>query len=235
VRIGRRVPVVAAAAIAVTLVGGVAAAVTATQASTAKACVTSGGALRLSTGGKCASGQTAITLGAQGPRGLRGAPGPKGARGAKGPKGDQGPAGSATPINLSQFLIDTGTTPATHYLGSAGPVSLIATCAGTTSQPTLLLTVGAGTQSFSFTDTDVASNDAGPPTVLLSHGAAGSLASAALPVDTTDGTVNDTESDVITLIVATQDGSQVTGTLDVEINATPGDTACSVNGSLSAA
>jgi hypothetical protein len=221
VRIGRRVPVVIAGAIAVTLVGGVAAAVTASHSSTAKACVTSGGALRLSTGGKCASGQTAITLGAQGPRGPRGATGPAG--------------GGATPINLSQFLIDTGTTPATHYLGSAGPVSLIATCAGTTAQPTLLLTVSAGVQSFTFTDTDVASNDVAAPTVLLSHGGAASLASSALPVDTTDGTTNDTESDVITLVVATQNGSQVTGTLDVEINATPGDTACSVNGTLAAA
>jgi hypothetical protein len=223
VRIGRRIPVVLAGAIAVTLVGGVAAAVTTTHFTGAKACVTSGGALRLSVGGKCATGQTAVTLGAQGA---------KGATGARGPAGATGPAGSATRINLSQFLVDT---PSTHYLGSAGPVSLIATCGGTTLIPSLTITFVGGTQSLSYTDTDIASNEGGAPAVVLSHGTVASLATGTLPADVTDGTVDATRSDVITLIVTAQNGAAVTATLDVEVNATAGDTACTVNGTLAAA
>jgi hypothetical protein len=232
VRIGRRIPVVLAGAIAVTLVGGVAAAVTTTHFTGAKACVTSGGALRLSVGGKCATGQTAVTLGAQGATGATGARGPKGATGARGPAGATGPAGSATRINLSQFLVDT---PSTHYLGSAGPVSLIATCGGTTLIPSLTITFVGGTQSLSYTDTDIASNEGGAPAVVLSHGTVASLATGTLPADVTDGTVDATRSDVITLIVTAQNGTAVTATLDVEVNATAGDTACTVNGTLAAA
>jgi hypothetical protein len=232
VRFGRRIPVVLAGAIAVTLVGGVAAAVTTTHFTGAKACVTSGGALRLSVGGKCATGQTAVTLGAQGATGATGARGPKGATGARGPAGATGPAGSATRINLSQFLVDT---PSTHYLGSAGPVSLIATCGGTTLIPSLTITFVGGTQSLSYTDTDIASNEGGAPDVVLSHGTVASLATGTLPADVTDGTVDATRSDVITLIVTAQNGAAVTATLDVEVNATAGDTACTVNGTLAAA
>jgi collagen type I alpha len=234
VRIGRRVPVVLASALVVTLIGGVAAAVT-SSAPTAKACVTSGGALRLSVGGKCANGQTAVTLGATGPKGATGATGargPKGATGARGPKGDTGAAGSATRVDLNQFLVDT---PSTHYLGSAGPVSLIATCGGTTAIPSVILTFVGGTQSLSYTDTDVASNEGGAAAVTLAHGTVASLGTGTLPADVTDGTTNATRSDVITLIVTAQDGTPVTATLDVEVNATPGDTACAVNGTLAAA
>jgi hypothetical protein len=234
VRIGRRIPVMLAGAIAITLIGGVAAAVTASP-TTAKACVTSGGALRLSVGGKCASGQTAITLGQRGPKGSAGKTGKTGARGPQGDPGTPGSDGGATRINLSQFVIDTGATPPTHYLGTAGPVSLVATCAGTTAAPSLTLTLSAATESLTYTATDVKSNDGATPTVALYHGSAISLASASLPADVADGTPDDTMSDVITIVVGAQDGTQVTSTVDVEVNATPGDTACSVNGTIAAA
>jgi hypothetical protein len=235
VRIGRRIPVMLAGALALTLVGGVAAAVTAAGPATAKACVTSSGALRLSVGGKCASGQTAITLGARGPKGAPGKTGPRGPRGPQGPAGAPA-SGGATRVNLSQFLIDTGTTPPTHYLGTAGPVSLVATCAGTTAAPSLTLTLSAATESLTYTATDVQSNNGAAATVALSHGSAVSLGSVSLPADVANALItNDTLSDVITIVVGAQDGTQVTSTLDVEVNATPGDTACSVNGTLAAA
>jgi hypothetical protein len=81
----------------------------------------------------------------------------------------------------------------------------------------------------------VQSNDGAAPTTTLGHGSAVSLGSVSLPADVTDGTTNDTLSDVLTIVVGAQDGTQVTSTLDVEVNATPGDTACSVNGTLAAA
>jgi hypothetical protein len=71
--------------------------------------------------------------------------------------------------------------------------------------------------------------------VVLSHGTVASLATGTLPADVTDGTVDATRSDVITLIVTAQNGTAVTATLDVEVNATAGDTACTVNGTLAAA
>jgi hypothetical protein len=229
---------VLAGAIAVTLIGGVAAAVT-SNPTTAKACVTSGGALRLSTSGKCAAGQTSITLGAKGPQGATGARGPKGATGARGPQGATGPAGTAQRINFSQVTPEVSVT---HALATAGPVTVSASCSGTTppgNTTSLALSVNGGTVPVTFTATDVSSDLAVAPTVTttLVQGSAGSLASAALPTMTTTaaGVGSGTRSDVVTLIVNAANGKQVTGTLDVELNTSGSVPACTVNGTIAAA
>lgn len=230
--IGRRVPVVAATALAVTLVGGVAFAV-AGHSSTAKACVTSGGALRLSTAGKCASGQHPITLGSQGPKGDRGVAGPRGPKGetgARGPMGDTGPAGSASRINFSQTLPEVS---ATHALATAGPVTLIAACSGTATPSTsLVLSVTGGTDVLNFTASDVSSdNGASPATAAIESGATVSLGTTALPAITT----TDSRTDVVSIVVSSASGSEVTGTLTVTVSTSASAPACTVSGTLSAA
>jgi hypothetical protein len=231
VHIGRRVPVVVATALAVTLVGGVAYAV-ASHPTTAKACVTSGGALRLSTAGKCASGQQPITLGSQGPKGDTGATGPRGAKGAtgaQGPQGDVGPAGDASRVNFTQTLPETS---ATHALATAGPVTLIAACNGTAGATTsLTLTVTGGTDVLSFTASDVASDNGVTLPATITSGATVSLGSAALPVIST----TDSRSDVVSIVVSSASGSEVSGTLAVTTSTSASAPACTVNGTLAAA
>jgi hypothetical protein len=244
VRIGRRVPVVVASALVVVLVGGVAAAVT-SRPSTAKACVTSGGALRLSTGGKCASGQTAITLGSQGPKGATGATGARGAKGATGatgpagPAGATGPAGTAQRINFSQ--VTTEATTVLHALATSGPVTLLASCnaeAAVVSPPSpatdsLTLSVTGGTQAISFTASDVSSDATATPVVqsAVVTGSTISLGSANVVTDTTP----DARTDVITVVISAQDGKQITGTLTASVNMVAGGPACTVNGTLASA
>lgn len=228
-RIGRRVPVVLASAIAVILVGGVAAAVTSHPA-TAKACVTSHGALRLKVGGTCATGQTEITLGSQGPNGATGARGPRGVTGARGRKGDTGPAGTAQRINFNQVTPEA--TTVTHALATAGPVTLIASCQGTALTTTsLVLSLTGGTDPLSFTATDVSSDNGAVVVVAVEHGTTVSLGTTALPTDTTV----DSRSDVVTIVVSAASGKEVTGTLDVELSVAADTSACTVNGTLASA
>jgi hypothetical protein len=236
VRIGRRVPLVLAGAIAVTLVGGVAFAVTSHTAS-AKACVTSTGALRLSVADKCASGQIPIVLGSQGPKGAPGARGPKGATGATGRQGATGPAGTASRVNFSQVTPEVGVS---HALATAGPVTILAACTGTVGPPvttSLVLSVTGGTVPVSFTATDVSSDLALVPTVAttLAHGSSASLATASLPADSTASGTTGTRSDVVTIVVNAGNGKQITGTLDVELTTAGTAPACTVNGTIAAA
>jgi hypothetical protein len=241
VRIGRRVPVVLASALVVTLVGGVAAAVTSRPA-TAKACVTSGGALRLSTGGKCGSGQTAITLGSQGPRGAtgaRGAKGATGAAGAPGAPGATGPAGTAQRVNFSQ--VTTEATTVLHALATAGPVTLSASCnaeAAVVSPPSpatdsLTLSVTGSTQPLTFTASDVSTDSTSTPVVqsAVVSGSTVSLGSATVVTDTTP----DARTDVITVVISAANGKQITGTLTAQVNMVVGGPACTVNGTLASA
>jgi hypothetical protein len=239
VRIGRRVPMVLAGALAVTLVGGVAAAVTA-HPSSAKACVTSAGALRLSIGGKCASGQTAIKLGSQGPAGAPGARGPKGATGAPGPQGDVGPAGTAQRINFSQ--VSPEATTVSHALATAGSVTLLASCNGTTVSPaatSLVLSVTGGTVPVTFSASVVSSDNVTTPAtvaVVVDHGSTASLGSAALPAEAIAASVTpDTRSDVVTIVVNAGNGKEITGTLDVELSTVTDSPACTIGGTIAAA
>jgi hypothetical protein len=234
VRAGRRVPVVLAGVLAITLVGGVAAAVTGHSA-TAKACVASNGGLRLpAANGKCASGQSAITLDSQGPTGATGRRGLKGATGSPGPKGDTGPAGTAKRINFTQATTESaGPTPplVTHYLGTAGPVSLIASCLGTATAPMLVLSVAGGTETLSYTATETSIDTGGSPVVAEVHDSTAALATKAFDTETTSGN----RSDLITIVIAAQDGTQIIGTLDAELNTAADTPACTVGGTLSAA
>jgi len=231
VHVGRRVPVVLASAVALTLVGGVAVAVT-SHTPGAKACVTSSGVLRLRVGGKCASGQTAVTLGAQGPQGVAGARGARGPVGPQGPKGDTGPAGTARRVNFSQTTPEASSV--THALATSGPATLIASCQGTAGTTTsLVLSLNGGTDPLTYTASVVSSSvDDGttPALVVLDHGASGSLTATSLPTLTTSTAV----SDVITIVIAANSGEEITGTLDVELS-TADSPACSVNGTLAAA
>jgi Collagen triple helix repeat (20 copies) len=101
---GRRPAVVIAAfALGVSVVGGVA--VAASSSPHVNACANSAGVLRLlSHSGKCPSGFTPIAIsdhgpkgatGAKGPRGVAGQPGARGPRGLRGLKGATGPKGAA--------------------------------------------------------------------------------------------------------------------------------------------
>jgi hypothetical protein len=231
VQVGRRVPVVMASVIAVTLVGGVAAATAASHPTSAKACVTSGGALRLSSGGACASGQTAITLGSKGPKGNAGPTGPKGATGPAGPPGETGPAGTAQRINLSQITPEASTV--THALATASPVTLIASCQATSpTVTTLVLSVTGGTQPLDYTATEVASdNSATPPVVTLDHGTTVALQTKAFSTQATSDNFND----LVTVVVAAGNGKQITGTFDTEIIAAPGTPSCTVHGTIASA
>jgi hypothetical protein len=239
VRIGRRVPVVLAGVVAVTLIGGVAAAVT-SHPVTAKACVTSTGVLRLSTAGKCAAGQSAITLGSQGPKGDTGARGPRGAtgpRGVTGPQGPTGPAGTAQRVNFSQVTPEVSIS---HALATAGPVTLLASCSGAAGPPvttSLVLSVTGATVPVTYTATNVSSNLGASPvvTTTLAHGSAAALASAALPVDTATSADTGLQSDIVTIVVNAADGKQITGTLDVELTTAGTAPACTVNGTIAAA
>lgn len=237
-RIGRRVPVVLASALAVTLVGGVAAAVT-SHPSSAKACVTSGGSLRLMSGGKCASGQSAITLNAKGPKGDPGPTGPKGATGPAGPKGATGPAGTATRVNFSQTTPEA--TTITHALTTSGPVTLIASCQATSpTVTTLVLSVTGATHSLNFTATEASVDNAiQPPSETLTTGSTASLVTKAFSTVTATTNANplldDNKADLITLVVSADNGMQVTGTLATQVNSSAGVPACTVNGTLASA
>jgi pilus assembly protein FimV len=248
VRIGRRVPVVLATALATTTVGGVAAAV-ADHPSAAKACVSSKGTLALAnTKGKCASGTSAITLGAtspagaqgpQGPAGPKGATGAAGAPGAAGADGAQGPAGPAENmrVNFSQTGVEAAAI--THYLFTAGGVSVIASCQGTAGTPKLVLSLTGLTVPVSYTATKV-SNASGSAVTTLTHGnsvaeqAAGATPTTVTPVFDTE-TTSTASSDLITLAAAAPDGTQVTATLDAEVNSVTGGPACTVGGTVAAA
>jgi hypothetical protein len=227
VRIGRRVPVVLATALAITTVGGVAAAV-ANHPTAAKACVSSKGRLQLANAkGKCATGSSAITLGATGPAG---------ARGPAGPKGNPGPAENQR-INFSQTTVEAAAV--THFLTTAGGVSLIASCQGTAATPSLVLSLTGLTVPLSYTATEV-SNSTLATVTTLTHGATvAEQAAGATPATVTK--VFDTEttarasSDLITLAVAVPDGTEVTATLDAEVNTVPGGPACTVGGTVAAA
>jgi hypothetical protein len=257
VRIGRRVPVVLATALAITTVGGVAAAV-ADHPSSAKACVSSKGALVLSNAnGKCASGTSAVTIGAtgpagaRGPQGLQGVPGPKGATGsagtpgadgAAGPAGPKGDPGSAIGVNFNQTTVESaGPTPpaVTHLVAAAGPVNLIAGCQGTATTPSLVLSMTGLADGLTYTATEV-SNASGSMVTTLAHGAAvgeqtsGATAGQITKVFDTEST-STSSSDVITLVIQASDGTQVTGILDAEVSSStssPQGPACTLSGTL---
>jgi hypothetical protein len=236
VRIGRRVPMVLAGAITVTLLGGVAAAVT-SHPTTAKACVTPGGRLRLYSNGSCTSGQTPITLGAKGPKGDPGPTGPKGATGPAGPKGATGPAGTATRVNFSQLTPEASTI--THALTTSGPVSLIASCQATSATvTTLVLSVTGATQALSYTATEASvNNGTQPPAMTLTSGSTVSLQTKAFSTLTADNSTlpAQNKADLITLVISAAKGMQITGTLATQVNTTTGVPACVVNGTISAA
>ncbi len=230
-RVGRRVPLVLASAIALALalVGGVAVAVT-SHSPGAKACVTSSGVLRLRVGGKCASGQTAVALGAQGPQGVAGARGARGAVGPRGPKGNTGPAGTAQRVNFSQVTPEASSV--SHALATAGPVTLLASCQGTAlSTTSLVLSVNGGTDPLSFTANGVSRDNGAGPVVAVDHGTTVSLQTTALPTITTP----DSLSDVITIVIGATSGAEVTGTLDVELSTAADTPVCTVDGTLAAA
>jgi hypothetical protein len=210
VRIGRRVPVVLAGAMVATC------------------------ALRLSTAGKCAKGQTAIKLGATGPKGARGPAGAKGAPGAT------GPAGTAQRINFSQVTPEA--TSVTHALATAGPITLLASCNGTTTSPaatSLVLSMTGGTVPLTFSASVISSdNVTSPATVaeVVDHGSTVSLGSVSLPAEAIAASVTpDTRSDIVTVVVNAGNGKEITGTLDVELSTATGSPACSIGGTLAAA
>jgi hypothetical protein len=229
-----------ASALALTMVGGVAAAV-AGQSATAKACVASNGGLRLTgSNGKCAKGLSSIKLGAQGPqgatgaRGAQGPAGPKGATGASGQRGPVGPAGSAIRVNFTQSTLEAATV--SHYIGTAGPVTFLASCQGTANTKLVLSLTGLA-QTVSYTETNT-SNATGATVTTLSHGTVlseqspGSVASTPFDTETTSGSPS---SDIATIVVAAPDGTQVTGTFDVELNIPGTSPACSVGGTIASA
>ncbi|HTW20583.1 MAG TPA: hypothetical protein VME70_10275 [Mycobacteriales bacterium] len=222
-RIGGRVPVVLAAAAALTLIGGVAGAAVASHSSSAKACVTSSGALRLRSGGKCATGEKAITLDSRGPAG---------ARGPRGPRGPAGADGDAVRIDFSQT--DPEASTVTHALATSGPATLIASCQGTAATTTsLVLTLNGGTDPLSYTASVVSSpvdDGTTPAAAVLDQGSSASLTTTSLPTLTTTSSV----SDIVTIVIAAQSGEQITGTLDVELS-TADSPACAVNGTLASA
>jgi hypothetical protein len=239
VRIGRRVPVVLATALAITTVGGVAAAV-ANHPTAAKACVSSKGQLQLPNAkGKCATGSAKITLGATGPagaRGPKGASGAPGTAGAQGPKGDPGPAENQR-INFSQTTTEAAAV--THFLSTAGGVSLIASCQGIAATPSLVLSLTGLTVPLSYTATEV-SNSTLATVTTLTHGAtvaeqsAGTTPATVTKVFDTE-TTSTASSDLITLAVAVPDGTEVTATLDAEVNTVAGGPACTVGGTVASA
>jgi hypothetical protein len=241
--------VILASALAITMTGGVAAAVTG-QSSGAKACVAKGGGLRIAAAnGKCAKGQSKITLGATGPAGARGPKGATGAKGAtgdtgaQGVPGDTGPAGSGKRVNFTQNNVEA--TSVSHFLGQAGPISFNASCQGTGTPPTspptkLVLSVTGGTQTLSYTASSV-SNATGATVASLTHGVGlavstpGATASQMTPAFDSESTTT-SGSAIVTIVVEAEDGTQVTGTFDVEISTAGGDTpACIVGGTIAAA
>jgi hypothetical protein len=227
VRVRGRVPVVLATALLVTTVGGVAAAV-GDHPTSAKACVAANGGLRLPTsGGKCAKGTTALTLDAKGATGAKGARGPAGPQGAP---GATGPAGTGQRINFTQTAVEAASV--THYLGSAGPVSLIASCQGVAATSAeLVLELTGGTEALSYTGTDVGldpNTATGIGTTTVIHGSTTALAT---PTTIATDTSTDASSDVVTLVVAAADGTQVTATLDIELDGTTAP-ACTVGGTM---
>jgi hypothetical protein len=233
--IGRRIPVVVASTLAVMLVGGVAAAVT-SHPTSAKACVTPGGRLRLLTGGGCGKGQTPITLGAKGPKGDPGPPGPKGATGPPGPKGATGPAGTATRVDFSQLTPEA--TTITHALTTSGPVSLFAACQATSpTVTTLVLSVTGATQSLTYSASeDSLTNGTQPPALTLTSGSTVSLQTKPFSTVAVDSTVPQNKSDLITVVISASKGAQVTGTFATQVNSpSPGVPACVVNGTVAAA
>jgi hypothetical protein len=235
VHVGRRIPVVLAGVLAVTLVGGVAAAVT-SHPTTAKACVTSGGRLRLISGGGCGKGQTPIILGARGPKGDPGPAGAKGATGPAGAKGATGPAGTATRVNFSQLTPEA--TTVTHALTTSGPVSLIASCQATSATvTTLVLSVTGATKALTYTASeDSLTNSVQPPTVTLTAGSTVALQTKAFSTVAVDSTVPQNKSDLVTIVISASNGAQVTGTFATQINSpAPGVPACVVNGTIAAA
>ncbi|HEX3825252.1 MAG TPA: hypothetical protein VHV79_12375 [Mycobacteriales bacterium] len=231
-----------ASALVLTSVGGVAAAV-AGQSSTAKACVASNGGLRLTgSNGKCAKGQSSIKLGAQGRQGATGARGPRGPagpEGATGQRGAVGPAGSAIRVNFTQNNVEA--TTVTHYIGTAGPVTFIASCQGTGSPPTspptkLLLSLTGLAQTVTYTETNT-SNATGSTVTTLTHGTALSEQSPGAAASTVFDTESTTtsSSDIVTIVAAAPDGTQVTATFDVELTTSGSAPACIVGGTIAAA
>jgi hypothetical protein len=134
----------------------------------------------------------------------------------------------------------------THYLTTAGGVSLIATCGGTAAQPTVTLALTGLTQGVSYTATEV-SNQTGTAVTTLAHGAAvpeqtvGATAGQITKVFDSETTTTGTEdrvSDLVTVVAQADDGTEFTASLDAELadsTAAASGPACTLGGTVAAA
>jgi hypothetical protein len=132
----RHLAIIAAFALGVTVVGGVA--IAAGKPTQLQACANSKGVLALLTAkGTCRSGFSPVAISKRGPRGLAGAQGPRGKTGAAGPRGKAGTGGGA------QSSIATTTTTTGKSVAIAGTKLAVKTTCTSGTNAKLVFT-GAG-------------------------------------------------------------------------------------------